>query len=261
MKKPSFPYLLFKQANIPVDLHDLYYGRTGGSAVYLGAGPSLRAVDASLLRRRGVLVFGVNNVAARHYRPQVWASTDEPSSFSNVIWRDPGILKLVTEQHYNKVSCCPNTLYYKKNEDFKVSTYLEEDTVSFGCSKNKVDELGNKGRRSTMLCAIKLMYYLGIRNIYLLGCDFHMEHGNPYAFEQGKWTGGCESNNLGFDILSSRFHSLLPSFDESGLNVVNVTENSKLTVFPQKSLQEVIESLEIPEAKKGSLAGMYKGRD
>ncbi len=261
MSKRKYPYLLFKQNNVPVDLHNIYYGESGASAFYIGSGPSLRTVDTSLLRRRGILVFTVNNVAARLCMPHVWVSTDDPASFHPAIWRDPTILKLTTDHWYYKVKHCPNTLYYPKNENFKVNTFLEEDTVNFGCSKNITDELGNSGRRSTMLCAIRLMYYLGIRTIYLLGVDFQMNFEEPYCFEQKKWVGGVESNNKGFDILSSRFSALIPIFQKAGLNLVNLSSTSKLTVFPQQDYQEVIDSLEILPAKEGELAKMYGGID
>ena len=258
----KFPPLLFRNNHQPVNLLNTFYGDpegSGGHCVFVGSGPSLRGLDASLLRRRGIQVFAVNNVAARTVRATLWACTDEPDSFHPCIWLDPTLPKMITKEHYIKVKHYPNVFYYVKNEEFKVSTYLEEDTVNFGNDKYSVDELGNKGRRSTMLCAIKLMYYLGIRHIYLLGCDFHMKYGEPYCFEQKKWTGGCESNNIGFDILSSRFQALLPEFEAKGLHIVNCTPESKLEVFPSRPLLEILDSLVIPPAKEGELAGMYGG--
>ena len=100
-----------------------------------------------------------------------------------------------------------------------------------------------------MYPAFRLMYYLGFRNVYLLGCDFNMVHdgehkgkkgGTTYAFEQYKWKGGVVTNNLNYDILSKRFVGLTDHFKHHNFKVWNSTPNSKLTAFPYMDLDKAV---------------------
>ena len=135
----------------------------------------------------------------------------------------------------------PNVFYYHTNEDFDIDTFFIEPTICFGNKSNIIDKYGHKGGRSVMFPAIRLMYYLGIRTIYLLGCDFNMLEKEPYAFEQDKWKGGCKTNNDCYKIMNDRFTKLRPvAENQHGLKIYNCTPNSKLTAFDYMDYQEAI---------------------
>ena len=244
----------------------------GQSIFYIGAGPSLKEVDLSFLSSRGILSFAVNNIAAwDNIKPNFWMCADETSQFHEVIWKDGSIWKFIPEHFSGKPfklvdgkwskyakRLCPNTWTFTLNENFKVAEFLTEDTVSFGCSKDKTDDIGISGSRSTMLAAIKIMFYLGFKNIFLLGCDFNMEENNPYIFPQKKHKAGVYTNNECYQNLNKRYKALVPKLKGVGVTIHNCTKNSKLTAFPFLPVSEAIE-LSLKDFCTGeiSLENMY----
>ena len=77
-----------------------------------------------------------------------------------------------------KVGDCPNVLFYRTNKKFEASRWLTELTFNWGCH----EKWG--GCRTVMLPAIRLLYVLGFRNVYLLGCDLNMNENSKYHCEK-----------------------------------------------------------------------------
>ena len=121
-----------------------------------------------------------------------------------------------------------------------------------------------------MLVALKLMYYLGFKNIYLLGCDFNMKHddkkdgkGLTYSFSQYKHQGGILTNNFAYKILNARLTALQPILKEHGCNVYNCLKpnESNLTAFPFLPLDEAIDKALEWYNPNVKTQGYYGGRE
>jgi hypothetical protein len=263
--------MLFKCDGQPVNLSGLYRGQ---SAFFLGAGASLRTMDLSLLNARGILTCGVNNVAAI-FRPQLWVSVDDPGNFADGIWRDPGILKFVPCDNFERplvlrsadgslyvsderVADFPAVLGFHLNTSFRPETWLDEETINWGSDASTPDLDGNSGGRSVMFVAMRLLYYLGIRRVNLLGCDFRMtlDHEN-YAFPQARTRTAVHNNNNTYRILNRRFGHLKPYFDAAGFEVINCTADSQLVVFPYRSFEEARLEATAPIPQHIMTDGMY----
>lgn len=236
----------------------------GSSCFFIGGGPSLNNHDLNPLSQRGILTFAVNNIAARNVKPNIWCSCDDPISFHKSIWRDPSILKLINSENYDKeypggrVKDCPNVVTFPLNKDFDPKSFFTEDTVNYGNHAGKRDILGQTGHRSVFYCSIRLMHYLGIKRIFLLGCDFCMEEQQPYAFEQGKWRGGVASNNIGYEKMAARFNALKPFM--GNFKIYNCG-NSSYNPFPRYDYNTALEQCIINPAKDGDLANMYLAKN
>jgi len=240
---------LFGRNNTEVNLKDLY---KNCSVFFIGSGPSLLQQDLTFLNQRGIVTFAVNNIAAKTIRPNLWCSVDEPKSFHEAIWLDPAIMKFVNaekahkhffltgqngnEQHNSNLAArdCPNTFTFNLTAKFNHETFLDENNVCWGCERGISDSLGVKSGRSVMMAALKIITHLGFKRIYLLGCDFHMEHdeegkgkGKTYAFSQYKHKGGCGTNNKNYDILQKRLTALKPLMEERDIHIFNCTPNSR----------------------------------
>ena len=204
--------MLFTRDGHNVFLGDLYRGH---AAFLVCGGPSLKAHDLSLLNQRGILTLAVNN-AATVVRPHLWTSVDDPGNFCDAIWNDPGILKFIPFDHMEKqflvrdendrlvpsqakVGEMPGVIGFRRNEYFRAEQWLHESTFNWGNHSDRVDTDGNKGSRSVFYVALRLLFFLGVRSVYLLGCDFRMELGRPnYAFEQDRSPGSVRSNNSSY---------------------------------------------------------------
>lgn len=281
------PPMLFTRDGHNVFLGDMY---RGASAFLILGGPSFLNVDKNLLKSTGVLTMGVNNSPAS-FRPNLWLSVDNPQSFIMSIWLDPTIMKFVPYAHAEKklfdnnswkmtnikVGQCPNVFYYRRNEHFQAKQFLLEDTFNWGNHSNlchcgywrdkdeKVKvcpECGEEsfGSRSVMLPAIRMLFFLGIRNVFLLGCDFSMQEGSKnYHFDQDRSRGSVRGNNGSYRSLVKRFEELLPVFQKMGLQVFNCNPDSQLNVFPKVSYEDAIKAAtsQLPDINNERTEGLY----
>ncbi len=248
------------------------------SIFFLGCGPSLLDYNLASLSQRGLITFGVNGVAAKIFRPNLWTCVDTPFSFHESIWLDPAITKFVSggfsghkfitenrKQSELVVSQCPNIILYDKNDYFEVDKFFTEQTISWGCAENVVDSLGIKSGRSVMLVSFKIMAYLGFKRIYLLGCDFNMQYdpekkgkGKTYAFNQYKNKKACSTNNYGFGRISKRLEALIPGLKQQKIKVYNCYEKSNLKIFPYKSFDDCKKQALKDFPAKISTKGLYQ---
>jgi len=247
-----------------------------GSSVFLIlSGPSLNNYDLSLLRdSRGIVTMGVNN-SWSVYKPDLWTCVDNAGSFLDIGWKDPSIKKFVPAEQVLKrlivkeengtfrksqflVRDMPTVMYYRRNDMFNSKTYLTEPTVNWGNGEKNTDAVGCKGGRSVMLAAVKILYNIGFRNVYLLGADFKMEQGcRNYAFSQHRSEDSVKGNNATYSSLNRRFISLLPEFKEAGFNMYNCYKDSGLTAFPYMSYEEAVQKASRICSKKIDTGGWY----
>lgn len=234
-------------------------------------GPSLTTFNLELLRQRGIVTACVNNGWGL-FKPNIWIAVDPPGNFADAGWKDPSIMKFVPKSHFGQhihekletgefrvteqtVSDMPSVIGYPTNTRFQIGTFLTEGSVNYGNRTGLADELGNVGSRSVMLAALRILYYLGFRNVYLVGADFRMSNNQPYAFPQDKGPGGVAGNNNTYRILNSRLKALKPVFEANGFHVFNCTKDSGLEAFPyadfEESIKNVAGSLTKPIDTKG----------
>lgn len=243
----------------------LYTMGRGRSVFLICAGPSLATMPLPLLNRRGIVTMGLNNspaalAAAGLTMPNLWTCVDTPRHFIEQIWKDPAVMKFAPAGHINTriktrnakgelidssftTDACPNVLYFNRNNRFNPEQFLTQRDFNWGNSENVTDSIGVKGSRSIMLVAVKLLYYLGFKKVYLIGADFKMAEGQQnYAFPQDRTAASVKGNNATYNALNRRFEALRPYFDRAGFEVVNCTPESGLTAFSSGKFEDAIES-------------------
>ena len=245
------PAVFFTRDSLNLHLGDQY--RQRNCFLILG-GPSFGTLDHNQLNQRGILTMAVNNGAAT-YRPHLWCEVDNPENFLKSIWVDPGIMKFCPYDHAEKhifdgekwkvdrmkVGDCPNVVYYRRNESFDHKQWLWEDSLNWGCHKNHTGTCGHKGGRSVFLPAIRILWQLGVKNVFLLGCDFKMSQGeDQYHFPQSRTKGSAKNNNTTYKILNDRFDLLRPEFEKYDFHVYNCNKDSGLKSFPYVSYEDAI---------------------
>jgi hypothetical protein len=191
--------------------------------------------------------MGVNN-GAHSFRPDLWSCVDDPSRFMPSIWMDPKIKKFIPQASFSKplldcesnrlsntlVSSCPSVFGFRRNEKFNHETFLTEPTINWG----NHGSLG--GGRSVMLSSIRILHLLGIRTIYLAGCDFYMDPDSKYFFEENRDTNAINNNMNSYRIMMGYFEKLAPVFKKAGLSIYNTNPHSQLQTFPYMSYEEAV---------------------
>lgn len=228
----------------------------GSSLFIICNGPSLASgnYDLSLLKRPGIMTYGMNN-GARTVRPNFWTCVDDPKRFLKSIWFDPCITKFVPHAHAEKpifdneqwqdtktlVGQCPNVIYYHRNEKFVADRFLFEDTINWGNSGD------NGGGRSVMLPVIRIAFLLGFRTIYLLGADFKMSSDYTYHFDEQRSKGAVNCNMSTYDRLKSEYlPQLKPYLDAEGVQIFNCNPESELGVFDYMPYEQAIANASAP---------------
>lgn len=229
----------------------------GSSAFLILNGPSLvnGDYDLSKLKKPGVITYGVNNGPST-FRPTFWSCVDDPQRFLKSIWLDPAITKFIPHAHAEKsifdndtwkemkqdgksvlVGDCPNCIYFHRNEKFEASRWLFEDKINWGNSGD------NGGGRSVMLPALRILFLLGFRKVYLLGADFTMSEDYAYHFDEQREKGAVKCNMSTYKKMKDEyFPSLKPYFKEEGFEVYNCYADSGLKdVFDYVSFNDAIE--------------------
>lgn len=227
--------LFFTQDHHPLWLCDMYRGR---SAFLIASGPSFAELDHGPLRQPGMITMGLNN-SPRSFRPNLWTCVDSPDHWIRSIWLDPLIQKFVPtsmaprrifnsdswEFMRTKVGDCPNVVYFKRNEHFQAKQYLWEDCINWGNHKDY------GGGRSVLLAAVRILFSLGIRRIFLLGVDLDMSATRTYHFDQKRHPGSVSGNMDTYSKLNTWFKELRPIFEAEDFHVFNCNAKSKLTAF------------------------------
>lgn len=234
----------------------------GASCFLICSGPSLREQDLSALDRRGVLTMGLNNSPAL-FRPNLWCYVDAPGKWIEQTWLDPAVLKFVPVGHFGQrfrvrdragrlkrsaqtVGEMPAVFGYYRNARFDAGRFLTERSFNWGCDEKIADDAGVRGTRTVFLVALKLLYFLGVQTVYLLGTDWRMEGGQPYAFAERK--ASPASNNGLYRVTRRRLARLLPYFAAANFRIVNCTPGSRLDLFETMSFARAVDTASIRKA-------------
>lgn len=268
-KTPPITGFLRTGLGRPADhLQDIYHG---ASAFLLLSGPSLATMPLDQLNQVGVVVAACNN-AATLCRPQLWFMVDSPGNFNDALWRDPAVAKLANVDRANvnlrthkngqvtKTSLpareCPCTYFYSLSSGFTAENFLDRPKPAWECEL--YDGKKKHKKRSVMLVAIRMLYWLGFRTVYLVGADFHYRPEKTYAFEGcDKVAAACGTNNTTMGVLNEWFQRLRPEFERRGFWIYNCTPQSRLSAFDSVDFGTAIDRV----AWQGPLLteGLYGG--
>ena len=152
----------------------------------------------------------------------------------------------------------PAVFGFDCNEDFVPDRFLQEASFNWGNQAKRTDADGQRGWRLSHVCCAELLFYLGIRTVYLLGCDFRMQYGEKnYAFEQSRTKSSIQGNSRSYEVLNIRLGRLRPIFETAGFNVFNCTPNSGLVVFPHVAYELAVETALKDFPRQIVTTGMY----
>ncbi len=252
----------------------------GKHAFLVCGGPSLKELDLTQLNRRGIVTMGVNNSWIAH-KPNLWCAVDPAMKFIDTGWKDASIMKFfpiernVDKLHIRQedgtfkistfaVNQMPNVWYYRRRDIFDHRTFLEWPSLTWGCDKKYIDSTGWGGCRSVMLPALRLLYYLGFKNVYIIGADFSMKEQLPnkpaidnYAWDQFRQPSSVGSNNRTYASLNDRFAALDPVFKAASYHVWNCTPGGNMNGFDRMEYSKALDRASKECEKEVGTLGWY----
>jgi hypothetical protein len=248
----------------------LIFGRNGGAATdalrglwhgcaafYVCGGPSLKKLDLGFLRERGIVSLGINNVGG--YAPvRAWTFSDPASKFHHGIFFDPSIIKFVPRPKLSErvraklpdgsfqwtpyeVRDCPSVFAYDRYTKWRAEDFLTTEQATWGPSAKHAENKNKPTTLSTFFLGLRLLHYLGVKRVYLLGVDFHMDANAHYAFGQDRAPGAQASNSNAYRVVSGLLTELRPVLDRAGFEVYQTNRESALKVFDYVPLADAID--------------------
>lgn len=263
------PHFYSREGNINYSMVGNY---RGAEAFLIGGGPSFGKLNHRSLHK--CFTMTMNN-SIKTFRSDAWISVDDPARFLASCWLDPKIMKFTPydgaeknlwdsrvingEQRWGplgkKVGECPNIYYFKRNLKFNADRFLSECTFNWGNSK----KFG--GNRSVMLPALRTLFILGFRTVYLLGVDLNMKPDARYHFDDGRTKEGVGGNTSTYKRMNNDyFPKLRKVFEQNGLNVYNCNKESELTAFDYYPYDDAVAraTFELGNTRKEKTEGMYR---
>lgn len=261
----------------------------GRPSFLLAGGPSAKLLSLDQLNQRGIWSMAINNMAG-YCRPSSFVCADPPLKFHHGIWLDPTIMKFVPYVKFGgnrnklkqkvgdvfsplvidgseiRVPDCPNVWGFARQSHITPDDqFFLSDHAAWGNNNNGVKRTGGQKTVMTMLLALRLLYYLGSRTIYLVGVDFNMDPtrgpADNYAFGQLRDEGACASNNAQFAVAGEWLIAMKSNgtFQRFGLEVYNCNAASGLRAFEHVPFDLAVEdTLKNFPKEPFDLAGWYE---
>jgi len=214
----------------------------------VGTGPSLQLHDLSRLRERGVISLAVNNAAA--VAPvRAWTFSDPQSKFHHGLFLDPAMMTFAPEPKLGrrfvakvdgkfractaKVGHCPNTFGYGRVSKFVPETFFSEKWAHWGAGKDQPKNRPLPGSLCTIFLGLRLLVYLGVKRIFLLGVDHRKGKDSVYGFPEMK------KGRKGFWKEKRMWEELKPELKRRGIELFDV--GGLCEMFPRVEFDEAVE--------------------
>ena len=222
------------QLRIPTDLYGIFENQ---SCFLAGGAPSLKDEKVELLGQPGINVMAMNNTASL-VPCNLWIGCDKPPCYCTRIIKDPRIMKFgvisrrdwqidgVKWKHY------PNTYFMATTDKY------------FG-----TDNFLNMHRdyvwwKNTFYIAIQLLYRLGFRKIYLVGCSFAITKDSQYSYNTKLTEGMVSWNQKTYNTCANNMKKLKNTFKQYGVDIVSATPNSPLNdIYRHISFDQAVEEV------------------
>ena len=266
----------------------------GCAAFIVCGGPSVRDLPYHKLAERGVLSLGINNVCGM-VPVRAMTFNDPAEKFHEGVLADGSIMKLIPKPRLTHKSHTrrrkadggfeltgrnmpdyPNVWAFERRGWHTPEAFLTDPAATYGNDAKGHAKTGRPRIIFTMFLALRLLHYLGARRVYLLGCDFHMDHakglsGN-YAFPDDRYAdvkdpeqarrdvaGVIDGNNSHYMVANAMLVELRPYLDAAGFHVFNCNPWSRLTAFDCVPFDEALKDCRngVPEGML-DLNGMYR---
>jgi len=244
-----FDPLIITRNGKPIDLEGLW---SPNPAFLVCGGPSLQDVDLSRLKDRGVASMGVNLSAA--WAPvRAWCFSDSHFKFHHGLWFDPVVMTFAPVPKINNpkrlvhvkdsvgfhdsisTMFCPNTYGFHRKTRFVPREFFTTEYAHWGPRGDQPKGEEEQGCLCTMLIGLRLLVYLGVRRVYLLGVDYHGRDGRCYGFpnEKGERNGRYRHE-------AHMLKQLEPEFKDRGIELYNCSERSFCRLYPYVPFAEAL---------------------
>lgn len=217
------------------------------TAFLVGRGYTATKERIQTLHDMGIPWMAINDYPMDGPRPNWWCTGDPASYFRTQIWDDPELTKFCAMSQKKiarprngaydgpKLTSldAPNThFFHHVNNGMEIESWLHQPYITWGTTlwgKDVPAPLYSKSAaRSSLFVGLRLLWHLGYRDVFLLGCDCE-----PHKQEfSGYWP-----------AIFHQMEQLKPTFDRWRYDVYQTNRNSYLRSFEYAPFDEVVKHL------------------
>lgn len=186
--------LWYETGNGPVKI-SFAKKRNNCVAFLCGGGPSLKNVDPSILNGHNRLVFALNNTYP-FVRPDIWIGMDDPECYRRDIFWQP-FIKIMRGGYQDRLS------EGHRIDDLHNVYYADLAPLSDpeDIFKLRAHDIEFAWKQNVLVTALHIIIWMGIKKIYLFGCDLNNGNQNYYenidlTEEQKEWNSALYSQQL-----------------------------------------------------------------
>lgn len=232
----------------PANIRDLW---APNPAFLIGGGPSIKDVDLNRLKERGIVSIAINQVAAA-VPVKAWVFSDTQSKFHSSSYLDPAMMTFAPQPKLKRrfmlktkdgfrhttvpIKDTPNTWGFDRHTCFDPENFFNTTWAHWGPGKHQPEGVPKVGTLCTMLIGIRLLHYLGVRKIFLLGVDFRGRDGMCYGFPAQK-----KERNRRYKKETAMLELLLPVFKKYGVEIYNTNRDSHCRLFDWAPFDQAID--------------------
>jgi hypothetical protein len=197
-----------------IDLDDIF----SGPCFLLGGAPQLNDVK-DRLSSSPVVKVAMNNTGTI-VQPTIWIGADKAENFSASILQDPVPMKFaVISRRDNEVNgkqwkSLPNT-YFMSTKQMKPKEFFVKNR-DFAWDKN------------VFMMALQLVYRLGFREVYTVGCSFKITKDSQYCYDTELDQKQVEYTQNTYGAALRQIREILPLAEQEQFHICSCTPDSKL---------------------------------
>lgn len=219
----------------------------GQRCFIIGTGPSLNQTNLSLIKDE--IIFGVNTLYTG--LDKFGITCDYYATGDLHVWRNhfKGILGVDATLFIGSFAgreYLSNLGFFRKFEKNKPNVVRQlgwiQDSNGIFCFSRDISKGHYEGSTVIIDMCLQLAYYMGFKEVYLLGCDsdfsgLHRFDGSM-TDNLGGWgiTGGIG----GWEFVFDAYEMCKKVYEEDGREIINATVGGKLEVFKRKKLEEIV---------------------
>ena len=219
------------------DLHDTF---KGGSIFLCGGGPQTLLVT-NLLSDPRVMKMAMNNTGTVVH-PNLWIGADGAEYYSASILHDPTIMKFLRWHRFTTKTQVGVEAWQLPNLYFMP----EDPTMAF--NNVFVPRHSTVFWKNVFVMALHVLYKLGFRTVYCVGCGFDSKQ--PYCYRTDLQKKHFDYNQNSYNSAVRQVQNLLPFAKKAGFKIVSCTPDSKLhdVGVPYANVEEMLHAhvLRIP---------------
>jgi len=220
-------------------IRKLHNKHKGERCIIVGHGPSLNKTNFDLIRNENFMTVGCFFKSMHKFRikPKYWCVTDmyELAHFHKDLLK-LDIPLFLTEEAGK---------WFLKKKDYYMKDASNDPIVirpyGYMGTWDKFSKDLTKGAYggTVILSCLQIAYYLGFKEVYLIGCDCDSRQGRTFIDGTDEFSDKIEDNLEGWKIMFERYKTCKKAFEEDGRKIYNATVGGRLEVFERKRLEEL----------------------